>query len=807
MLKIYSRTKTAGEEQQELFFILEKIVNIALVKTEKGDNQAVKQILEDLGRNFKKFKELEKTNPDKFKALLWSEDFFNKYAVPLEKQKRLVTDELHKVESSEELRQEAAFSLYFYPESQLKGLTIFLNSFGKIWGCAQKNENDEISRYVVYHLVWLLDELTRESSNDLFVDQFLKQLRSITMKIIQSTKTGGEINASIYSASIHWYVDIVYNKLGSGGNKFNLSYLETFDKSFFSSAKYIISHNQTHLFESLISFLVDGVHVPSYLSGRLWDYGNLFLKYGIENRKLDEEHQLMNRIKELADLKNDVDSIEKRDEWLNRFEDVKKIITPHLDNDQQQNASIIEGEIREFVDGQFKYNNLLDIVFAIGAFCLFKQKPEYIRDLWEYKQPSDSDAIWAGHDIVPNTLDDIVQLYFKKSIFENKFGTWEGHHGSEKYYKEYFLLLLAHNLQTIRANEDGIYDILENYRLPDMTVYRLSDLEYSIDGLIELATELKSQRNTLGSLGFDLTVLDELFDNKLIHFLNILKSNAQERIGVLERSQSISSKKIHEFKDNVLEEYKKLTILRDIFEHYDLYQDETSVKYDGELDRFGIYRVDGKAAFFDEWHVHYVNFGMNYGRDMAYGENSSLLKRLVSYCEVTDDDFEKSLGKFEDLSNVLIFGTDIESYMFFEKSKNFKPKWDKDTQELDVNGFIGYYSFKNNDIPIFEIWGKSAKNQILLLNKKKMGKLVQYSPLNKEEDEKSMNGIFYMNIQDFSDDQDLMCEIIEKAPEWLKKIGDEEKQKEHLRERVLIHIFERFEYRMPEDFEGYLLEM
>lgn len=806
MLKIYSRTKTAGEEQRKLLFILEKIVNIALVKTEKGDNQAVKQILEDLGMNFKKFKELEKTNPDKFKALLWSEDFFNKYAVPLEKQKRLVTDELHNVESSEKLRQEVAFSLYFYPESQLKGLTIFLNSFGKIWGCAQKNENDEISRYVVYHLVWLLDELTRESSNDLFVDQFLKQLRSITMKIIQSTKTGGEINASIYSASIHWYVDIVYNKLGSGGNKFNLSYLEAFDKSFFSSAKYIISYNQTHLFKSLISFLVDGVHVPSYLSGKIWDYHNLIFKSSSKIYvELDEKHQLTNRIKDLADLKNVVDSIEKRDEWLNRFEEVKKIITPHLDNDQQQNASTIEGEIREFVDGQLKYNNLLDIVFAIGAFCLFKQKPEYIKDLWEYKQPSDSDAIWVGHDIVPNTIDSIVQLYFKKSIFENKFDTWEGHHGSEKYFKEYFLLLLAHNLQTIRANEDGIYEILENYKLPDMTDYQLSNLEYSIDGLVELATELKSQRDTLGPLGFDLIVLDELFDDKLIYFLNILKSSAQEQIGDLERSQPISPKKVDEFKDNVFEEYKKLTILRDIFEHYDLYQDQTSVKYDGELNRFGIYRVDDKAAFFDEWHVYYGNFGMNYGHDMANGENSSLFKRLGSYCEITDNDFESTLNKFDDLSNVLIFATDIRSYML--SKNNFKPKWDRDTQELEVNGFIGYYSFNNNDIPIFEIWDKSAKNQILLLNTKKMVELVQYSPLNEGEDDKLMNGILYMDVQDFSDDQELMNEIIEKAPEWLKKIGDEEKQKEHLRERVLIHIFERFEYRMPEDFEGYLIKV
>lgn len=289
MLKIYSKTKTVGEEQQELFFILEKIVNIALAKTERGDNQAVKQILEDLGMNFKKFKELKKTNSDKFDSLLWSEDFFNKYVVPLEKQKNLVNDELHKAESSDLLRQEAALSLHFDAERQLKGLTIFLNSFGKIWECAHKNENDEISRYVAYHLIWLLDELTKEPSNDLFVDQFLKQLNSITMKIIQSTKTEGGIDASIYSASIHWYTDIVYNKLGGGKDKFDMSYLKQFDKSFFSSARYIISQNQTHLFENLISSLVYEAHVPSYFSGKILDYDDLFLKSnnGEIHRKLN----------------------------------------------------------------------------------------------------------------------------------------------------------------------------------------------------------------------------------------------------------------------------------------------------------------------------------------------------------------------------------------------------------------------------------------------------------------------------------------------------------------------------------------
>jgi len=50
-----------------------------------------------------------------------------------------------------------------------------------------------------------------------------------------------------------------------------------------------------------------------------------------------------------------------------------------------------------------------------------------------------------------------------------------------------------------------------------------------------------------------------------------------------------------------------------------------------------------------------------------------------------------------------------------------------------------------------------------------------------------------------------MKEFIKKPPEWLKKVGDKEKQFEHLQERVRIQIFERFKYNKPKDFEGYKL--
>ena len=479
---------------------------------------------------------------------------------------------------------------------------------------------------------------------------------------------------------------------------------------------------------------------------------------------------------------------------------------PHFNQEQKEEAKEIEKEIIELVSSRFKYNNLLEIVFAIGAYCLFKKKPEYIKYLWEYKQPPDSDARYAGHDIVPDTINEVVSLYFRNDFFERKFTHWEGHHGSESYYKQYFLLLLARALQNIRPTNEGKYIQIENYNLPNLRSYHLSRLEHSIDGFVEVAKSLKEQKETLGMLGFDTNKLDELFDDKLIPFLKSLKQKAKEQIQILARDIHTNPKKINEFKGQVLAGFSR-TVLRNIFKYYELYEDKTTKEYEGTLRRFGINMVDDKAPFFEEWHVSYGSHGAYYGIDLAIGEDSYLLEKIVNNCkEIEEREFEQNLEKFNDLSDVIIFTTNV-THGFFESSKNFQPTWDSDRKKPEIHGFGGWYVFKGEYIPIFDIHRGNLDEQTLILNTSKLGKLVQYSPLNKGEKEDLRKDIFFINIQEFSETPELMENFIKNSPEWLKKIGDENKQREHLQEKVIIHIFERFEYVKHEKFEGYLLKL
>jgi len=368
-------------------------------------------------------------------------------------------------------------------------------------------------------------------------------------------------------------------------------------------------------------------------------------------------------------------------------------------------------------------------------------------------------------------------------------------------------LFQAH-LQIGKEYNEGKYEQLDKYSLPKLNIHRISDLNYSIDNHVETANKIIEKKDVLSILGFDVENIKELFDDKLIPFLKILKEKTQKKIEEIHREQDISLKKIDEFKEDVLKGFNESLILRDIFKHYELYEDKTKEKCERKLKRIGISIVSDKAPFFDEWYVHYLDWGSSYGRNLADGENLRILEEIVNNCEeLNGKNIDKILDKLNDFSNIIIFSINLDLYDFFKDSNNFIFSWHKNSPPFNVKGFEGWYTYKDKNIPVFSIYQNKFNKQILILNKTKLGKLMQYSPLDEGENENLKKDIFYINIQSFSENKELMDNFIEKPPEWLQKIGDEQKQREHLQEKASIQIFERFEYVKDSGFQGYSLNL
>jgi len=765
---------------------LEGIGDILVFETKFRKNKDVIEGLSRIADIIKKFLSIQKDDPDKFDRLLLSQEFFELY---------------------KKNKKEAELRLAFYPEKHLISFSTAVNQILRIHEAAIEAKNNEISIHAAYNLHWLLDDFSRTPNNGLFVNQILEKLFDITKIAIKYQDN------SMYASSINWYIRIVFHNNIKKEGSFNLAYLKLFDKNFFSSVKYIISENQTSLFKGLVSSLVDGLNISHGLITKIEQYIYYFILPDREKFiELNKSEFIGNKKRELEGSVSDLDNEDKLSEWLKRFNEIKDILHinffQNFDQKQKKECKEKEEDIINSITTEFKYNNLLEIVFAIGAYCSFKQKYDFIKCLWEYKQPVDADASWVGHDIIPNNFDQVISLYFGKYLLERKFDFWEDHHGSEIYYKEYFLLLLARVLKNIKINGEGKYEQLEKYRLPKLNIYRISDLEHSIDELVETANKIKDRKKTLSILGFDVENINELFDNKLIYFLKILKEKAQEKIKEIQRDQKISQEKVDKFKEDVLKGFNESIILRDIFRHFKLYEDKTKEKSKGKLERIGINMVREKAPFFDEWYVHYLDWGIDSGRGLANYENSYILEKIASNCdEVNGKNIDKILNKSNDLSNIIIFAVNLNLFEFFKDSHNFIFEWYKDSPQLDIRGFEGWYIFKEKYIPVFGMYQEKINKQILVLDKAKLGKLIQYSPLDEGESENLRKGIFYFNIQSFSENPKLMNSFIKKPPEWLKKIGDEKKQREHLQEKALIQIFERFKYVKDSEFQGYSLNL
>lgn len=773
-----SKNKDLAKKQSALIKALEGIGDILVYETKQKNRN--KRVINGLGR-LKDFTQelftIQREDPERFERLVLSQDFLEYYKK--EKEKALVV-------------------LSIDPSKYLISFSTAVNQFIKIYESAREANNEEVYRYSVYNLIWMLSNLCKIPGNGLFIEQLLRVLTGIARASIEEDDT------LLFSSSTSWYVDIAFSISGKSEILFDLSYLYLFDRYFFSIARYAVSLDRYILFEILVSKLVDGIHIPSYDASKIWDYGHLVLRSDFEKaNRLDKEYDIEDRVIELYKSQEDIFEINQLKEWLNRFQELEDIIDPNLSREQEQESEVLKEKIRGFVYAQYKYNDLLENVFSLAAFCLREQRLRYIKCLWEYKQPPDANGKWVGHDIVPETTDSLISFYFKKGLFEREPEYFDGHHGSEIYYKKYFLLLLARMLQSTKTSLYNDPRSSPDVRLPYLNVYRLSNIEYSIDGLEKIAIDMQQQKELFKSLGFRMDELEDTF-SRLAVFLSLLKTKAKERIGELLRSRKLSEEKLGAFKDNVCKGFCENAVMRNIIRRYGRFEDKTQDAYTGDLKRIGRHYISDKAAFFNEWHVHYIDWGKDDGRAIADEEDSIILKVLFKVCRhVKNMDLSAALSTLHDISDIVIITCNVDPNIHFNTDDNYIPRWQISDSDHNNDDLLSGYYFRDKKVPVYCVYPANTQEAILILNKSSMGNLIQYSP---DGDEMGLKyEIFYINVEAYSDNDELINEHLVNPPDWLKEFESEKDREDFLRGKVRIQIYERFEYTVAGDECGLIL--
>lgn len=754
----------AAQKQNAFMKSLSGIGDILVFETRRKSKN--KLVTEGLGRIKAILEELfriREEDPERFERLMLHPDF---------------------LKLSQENKREASAQLMFFPERQLVSFTVALEQIRRVHDTAIVARNEEIGRQATYHLTWILQHLTTLPQSGVFVEQVLRSLYEMSDLAIRND------DRSMYGGAYNWYFETVFR------DEFRLEYLETLTDRFRVIVQGIISNDQWELYMSMVQRLVDDVHIGIDKTHRLREVEHRWIEFETFTG-LDKEHHVRSKKDELVQTAGEVSSIEEYQKWLKNLDDLRAILAPRVPTAHSTAKDELLKELESFIAAQLKFNTLQEKVFAFGAFALLEERPQYIKYLWEYKQPPDSDAIHIGADIVPNTLESVVAFYFRKGYFERDVFPWKDHRGHRIYFQRYFLLLLARQLKPV-VEAEGEYPTLGTFTLPWFSIVQLSNIESVTDRLKQQARLLTENVVLLEALGFSKLTIDTTFNRKLPTFLGVLKEKAIARIQELERSREIDPEKVAEFKKNVVKSFRQSATMRDILNCFGLYEDRSDEPLPGQPPiHYGINQVDEKAAFFRSWHVDYLRWGENYGECLAAHENTVILDAIIDAGVRREERLEEILAEMPDLSQVLLVASPMTIVELSELNEGFVHHWRPDAEPLEIESFQGWFLFNGTRIPVIHAHVKAG--MIIVADSTGLGRLVQYDPNSADGTKDSRTDILSITVRSFSEDEDFRGDFIENPPPWLAEKGDRAAQERYLQSRVLVRVMERFEFMVAEN--------
>jgi len=781
--------KSKNNQLTELVFVLEKLTNIAIVKVGLNETENAKAIIDSIENKLLKLLALKEFNLEKFQQITEAEDFY-KSDIKLVVENYAINKDTDSPGLQTIFNEKNEYLEYKNQQRELKLMGRFWLSFYKIWASAKDSRNEEISTYLIYRLERILLDMSEKQQNSNQIAEILNLFSEMTREGLKEES----VDVSVHRSSTDWYANIVFDHYRDRDD-FNLLYLPNFDKNLFLNLRLIVKSNNDELFQRILFNLVDGISIRDYYGSEIYKYDDLLLYKGLEeSNKLDDKYGIFPKITEISNLQKKLWNYENLTDLLEKFEILKKIIRRNIGKGKERVALAeeIEQKVITAATDQYKFNNLLKIVFSLGAYCLYEEKTDFIYELWMYKQPEDSDASWGGNDVIPIKIEQLMSLYFANGLESFRYDFGSGHHGSEIYYKRYFALLLAKIITS--TNEIAI----SSYSLPDgLPSFKYSGLEHTFGGLKAYVDSLETK--TLVQLKIIKVDSDaDVLKVKIHTFINRVITSSKEKLSSMQVMTTMSPQRISEFKKEVLKSFNEESVIRGVYERFGNYLPIEQTKIAKPKLRFGINQVDEKGAFLDNWYISYGGWGEQYGRGLANGEDSMLLTQIINKLKIKEvrdaADIHKEIKRFSMNREVIIISSGQSLYSQLERDSRFTPLWRLKENRLDINGFAGYYEIGDKKIPVFES-DRRGESEIILIDSNKMGKIHQYDPRKDKEPKSLISDFIYINIRSFSetDDAELLQDILEEPPQWLSEKGDRDTQKLYIKGRVLINIYESFE--------------
>lgn len=773
-MKFWTRYK-ALDDRTELFRSIEKIRMVVQAKMDLDQGQSIEEILEYLKEILFQFLKKRKTAPKKFELLVYGE-------------------------SDNTSLKRSRFSIPSFDGFD-ESLNYFLGVFFHVWQDAFERENWVFGSSSIRKLMDILQELSKQEENGRIIEYILDLFKFIISE--GANTTNEKLKSHLNLASFYWYFRVKYRPV------FKFDYLDHFEKSLFNLFQLIINKEDQFLFQSFVKELIQGSH---QLGGRSHSLDTI-LQEGRFSNAPDTQEEFKTLYHTFLFLRYRQLVIFKETDFHTWKKDFEGLSNKLLRNVESLSRGIenVENELGGFCNQalyHFKTNQLRLTLIGICAYAFFKKKFDWVYYLLSFNQPPDADSYSANEDVFPNHFKGIIELIANQDIESQRITfLWDDNHGSEKYFKEFFIVLIAHNLiKTRLGGQEDIHSVNPSL-LENLSFHRKTSASYFLKRIKEFIPRFKNNKELLEVFKLQ----EDWIDGKLTEIINLLFLSAEESIKSHLRDSLVIKEKVAGFKENLLFTFHKEATIRN-FLKFNTGKPKIRLSSPSKISSTCINQIIEKFPFIQEWNVESIGYDASFAKIFGINESKRLINSIKKYCKPISGvkllDFILQMG--ESVNEMVLLGVNFDPHQDllngYYNNEDFKWENREEMEEhLEVSGFIGTYK---DILPVFCFHNMLPYTEAYLLKKKNIGRLVQYLPY-KDSNAQSFfeynneNLIFY-SIQFFSEDLELYEKTLRSKGDLL---GQFDNPALELKEKAWLRVVVKSEFEPDENFEGYLFSI
>lgn len=613
--------------------------------------------------------------------------------------------------------------LFFKTPPKNQYVSYVTNELSRIFSIAIKNQNSDVSRYIIFNSFKILDKVLSAPNNWQIFEQLVETrnvLGSFYSKLMSDTLDNGtEIEKNLL---LHHLIDIPQFTIVEW--KYIANYVDAFiTYHIYRINKLIIDKDNYNTFKAEIdgwsktlqfdepSSITEDISADLYLH-------NFWLMDQELNKKCDELQFMITHT-----CLKDLSKIEVFHKELNTY---RKMILEKT-NDEEKTKLINEKflQLEKETNELFISAKLYGTFFRIAAYLIFKGKgyEKYLKELWYHTKPDNTTTIHLNRTPVSDSLDWLTLYTIYRgsgSLFTDELDFFEDFQDSESYYYQYYALMLLKTCKTFQfpseeriiqwANKDKQYAL--NYFYELASILPVDKLIMELENILKLPEFL-----SIVKLSSELTIEKKIEQTRTN--LSHLKNSQQKIINLIALHAKISLQRIDELKQEIINEYQKdsesdkiATVEYDEnFIEYKLLETSMSIKRDNIIEqsfasRFLIHPPQSELANLE---IHAIFYAIQSGIRPIMQNTDNYVDQMKAAINTI-----KSKGYSP---NVVFLPLNIETSLVGTEYLIFQPH-----RILRIDG---------TDLYIINSWEKFDFTDIIILDSK--GLILKYKAKNKSD--------------------------------------------------------------------------